>query len=73
MRKQHTTGATCSNAKGAPPPPPLAATGVRSCEPSAAWLEDDDVTLLEDSAEWGMAAAGVKRDDDTLRIWCPRV
>jgi hypothetical protein len=72
MRKQHTTGATCSSAKAAPPPPP-AATRVRSCEPSAAWLEDDEVTLLEDTAELGMAAARVKRDDDTLRIWCPRV
>jgi hypothetical protein len=73
MRKQHTARARCSNTKAAVPPPPPAATRVRSSgESSAVWLDDEDVTLLEDGTELGVAAATEKRHDDTLRIWCPR-
>jgi hypothetical protein len=43
-----------------------------SGESSAIWLEAEHVTLLEDDAESGMAAAREKRYDDTQRIWCPQ-
>jgi hypothetical protein len=73
MRKPHTARTKCSNARGTAPPPPPAAARVRnSGESSAVWLDDEHVTLLEESAEPGRASAREKRYDDTQRIWCPQ-
>jgi hypothetical protein len=72
MRKPHTARTKRSNASGTPPPPPAAARLRISGESSAVWLDDEHVTLLEESAEPGRATAREKRYDDTQRIWCPQ-
>jgi hypothetical protein len=68
MRKPHTARTKRANARSVAPPPPAAALVRSSGESSAVWLDDEHVTLLEDGAESGMAAAR----ENTQRIWCPQ-